>query len=221
MTEPCGQADRCQCMEPATAKDLSTTHAPARTLGQPAQANNHEPRGHMDATYAGIAQPRQARVSKSDKKPLHKKFPSILIPTSMSVHVSTPHTRPTPTPHAEGKCTVNPAPGGPCFQFRRKRVGNRRRRGPFRTTRQCHNFPSIPNQLVHARAPSPSPDPNPQGEGTHTVKTAPRGPCPCTFRIKGWVPEEDQAPEEAITWLPTTFPQSHNFPSMPTTFRQF
>lgn len=65
--KPCRRADRCHCMEPATAHDRSTTHAPARTLRRPAPANIHEPGGHMEATSAGTAEPRQARVCHSNQ----------------------------------------------------------------------------------------------------------------------------------------------------------
>lgn len=53
-------------MEPATAHDRRTTHAPARTLDRPAPADNHKPIGLMDATNAGTTEPRQARVSRGN-----------------------------------------------------------------------------------------------------------------------------------------------------------
>lgn len=42
---PCGRADRRHCVEPATAQDRSTTHAPARTLGLPGTSRRPRARG--------------------------------------------------------------------------------------------------------------------------------------------------------------------------------
>ena len=56
------QADRWKTMEPDTANNQSTTHAPARTKGRPTPTDNHEPNGHMDAEGTGTTKPRQARL---------------------------------------------------------------------------------------------------------------------------------------------------------------
>lgn len=175
--KPRGRADRCKRMEPATAHDQTTTHAPARTLGQPAPADDHEPEGHMEATSASTAKPRQARVCQTN----HQNAPPLARQRTSPPNVA--------SPHADGTRPLNPGGGGTGASTSARRDGTR-----GGVDRSPHFHTNSPTGHAHSQwkatdvtstNPAPQQMPTPHADGTRPFNPVGRGSVRFNFDTKG------------------------------------